>query len=599
MSDEIKAETSQVREGQRIAKVMARAGVCSRRDAEAWIAAGRVSVNGEVLASPAFNVSDADDVRVDGERLGAAERTRLFLFHKVRGFVTTARDPEGRPTVFGALPPGLPRLVAIGRLDINTEGLLLLTNDGGLARVLELPSTGWLRRYRVRAHGNIDQAALDRLSGGITIDGVDYLGIEAKLDREQGSNVWITLGLREGKNREIKKVLEHLGLAVNRLIRVSFGPFELGDLAEGEAAEVRTRVLRDQLGVKLAKEAQADFDAPLIARQAPAAVEPGADERRARRASPAEERSRSHRPDRSGPRERGEGRERRFDPDAATRRPAPAPSTPERRRKHVSRLRAEIAADAASTRKRIERSATHDRKGRTIAVERISPTREEARRRAAAETRRPGAGDRKAGKRGPQGRERSPRSENAHGGGRAEFKPRGESAGKREGGSRERAFDRPQGRKPDRSGESRPPRAEARDRGARSEFKPRGESAGRREGGTRERAFDRPQGRTQERGGESRPPRTDGRDRGARPEFKPRGTRTEARDGAPPARRFDRPPDRDKGERGSDRARGQGRERSEGGGAPRARSSPGRPHGPPGKGPPKGQGGPRRPPRKP
>ncbi|MGB3582207.1 MAG: pseudouridine synthase, partial [Roseiarcus sp.] len=294
MSDETKAETSQVREGQRIAKVMARAGICSRREAEAWIAEGRVSVNGEVLSRPAFNVSDADDVRVDGERLGAAERTRLFLFHKARGFVTTARDPEGRPTVFAALPPGLPRVVAVGRLDINTEGLLLLTNDGGLARVLELPSTGWLRRYRVRAHGNIDQAALDALSGGITIDGVDYLGIEAKLDREQGSNVWITLGLREGKNREIKKVLERLGLAVNRLIRVSFGPFELGDLAEGEAAEVRTRVLRDQLGVKLAKEDQADFDAPLIAREAPTPTEPSADERSARRPSAERERSGSH-----------------------------------------------------------------------------------------------------------------------------------------------------------------------------------------------------------------------------------------------------------------------------------------------------------------
>src|SRR5271157_1088697 len=290
MSDETKAEISQVRAGQRIAKVMARAGICSRRDAEAWIAGGRVSVNGEVLVSPAFNVSDADDVRIDGKRLGAAERTRLFLFHKPRGFVTTARDPEGRPTVFDALPPGLPRLVAVGRLDINTEGLLLLTNDGGLARVLELPSTGWLRRYRVRAHGTIDQAALDRLSGGITIDGVDYLGIEAKLDREQGDNVWITMGLREGKNREIKKVLEHLGLVVNRLIRVSFGPFELGDLAEGEAAEVRTRVLRDQLGAKLAKEAQADFDAPLIAREPAPPAEPGSDEREARRASRAHER---------------------------------------------------------------------------------------------------------------------------------------------------------------------------------------------------------------------------------------------------------------------------------------------------------------------
>src|SRR5271168_2842925 len=231
---------SEIRDGQRIAKAMARAGLCSRRDAEAWIEAGRVSVNGAILESPAFNVGPDDDVRVDGEPLRAPERTRLFFFHKPRGLVTTARDPEERRTIFDALPLDLPRVVAVGRLDINTEGLLLLTNDGGLARVLELPSTGWLRRYRVRAHGTIDQAALDALSGGITIDGVDYLGIEAKLDREQGSNVWITLGLREGKNREIKKVLEHLGLAVNRLIRVSFGPFELADLAEGEAAEVRT-----------------------------------------------------------------------------------------------------------------------------------------------------------------------------------------------------------------------------------------------------------------------------------------------------------------------------------------------------------------------
>src|SRR5271165_1664585 len=184
MSDET---PSPIRPGQRIAKAMARAGLCSRRDAEAWILAGRVTVNGKVVESPAYNVAETDEVRVDGEPLAPIERTRLFLFHKPRGLVTTARDPEARPTIFDALPPGLPRLVAIGRLDINTEGLLLLTNDGGLARLLELPSTGWLRRYRVRAHGNIDQAALDALGGGIAIDGVDYLGIEAKLDREQGS----------------------------------------------------------------------------------------------------------------------------------------------------------------------------------------------------------------------------------------------------------------------------------------------------------------------------------------------------------------------------------------------------------------------------
>ena len=397
MSNETQAGSSEVRAGQRIAKVMARAGVCSRRDAEAWIAEGRVAVNGEVLKSPAFNVSETDDVRVDGKKLAAPERTRLFLFHKPRGLVTTARDPEGRQTVFAVLPPDLPRLVAIGRLDINTEGLLLLTNDGGLARVLELPSTGWLRRYRVRAHGIIEQAALDRLSEGVTIDGVAYLGVEAKLDREQGANAWLTLGLREGKNREIKKILEHLGLAVNRLIRVSFGPFELGDLPEGEVMEVRTRVLRDQLGVKLAKEANVDFDTPqIVAIESPPEGRSG-ERPRTRSGAPRENRGPKRampgRPDRGA-----RGGETRFERDAAPRRAPPAPSTPERRRKHVSALRAEIAADAATTRKRIERSATHDRKGRTIAVERMSRAGEErhARRgRNAAETRgRPNAGER-------------------------------------------------------------------------------------------------------------------------------------------------------------------------------------------------------------
>src|SRR6201993_3290537 len=271
MSDETQPGASEVRAGQRIAKVIARAGVCSRRDAEAWIAAGRVTVNGKPLLSPAFNVTEDDDVRIDGEPLAAPERTRLFLFHKPRGLVTTARDPEGRRTVFSALPPDLPRVVAVGRLDINTEGLLLLTNDGGLARVLELPSTGRLRRYRVRAHGNVTQDALDRLHAGITIDGVDYMGVEAKLDREQGSNAWLTLGLREGKNREVKNVLGHLGLAVNRLIRVSFGPFQLGDLPQGAIVEVKTRTLRDQLGERIAARAGADFSLPLAdAAEAPA-----------------------------------------------------------------------------------------------------------------------------------------------------------------------------------------------------------------------------------------------------------------------------------------------------------------------------------------
>ena len=411
MNDEIQAEGSEVRPGQRIAKVMARAGSCSRREAEAWIAEGRVSVNGEVLKSPAFNVSETDDVRVDGKPLGAPERTRLFLFHKPRGLVTTARDPEGRQTVFAALPPDLPRVVAIGRLDINTEGLLLLTNDGGLARVLELPSTGWLRRYRVRAHGSIDQAALDRLSEGATIDGVDYRGVEAKLDREQGSNAWLTLGLREGKNREIKKILEHLGLAVNRLIRVSFGPFELGDLPEGAVMEVRTRVIRDQLGVKLAKEAGANFDAPqFVAEEPPPERRQG--ERPQSKRGPRDNRGPQQampaRPDRGA-----RGGENRFERDAAPRRAPPAPSTPERRRKHVSALRAEIAADA-TTRKRIERSATRDRKGRTIAVERMSRAVEEAHTPTAPETRpkrigRPNAGER--GGRSFEGGGRAGRSE--------------------------------------------------------------------------------------------------------------------------------------------------------------------------------------------
>src|ERR1700722_13028732 len=264
-----KPQAAKPHPGERIAKIMARAGLCSRRDAEAWIAAGRVSVNGEVLASPAINVTERDEITIDGAPLVERERTRLFLFHKPRGLVTTARDPEGRRTIFDALPEGAPRLVAIGRLDINTEGLLLLTNDGGLARVLELPATGWLRRYRVRAHGEVDQAALDGLAGGVTIDGVAYAGIEAKLDRAQGSNVWLTMGLREGKNREIKRVLEHLGLAVNRLIRISFGPFQLGEIEEGALIEAPTRVVREQIGPRLAREAGADFDAPIRERPRP------------------------------------------------------------------------------------------------------------------------------------------------------------------------------------------------------------------------------------------------------------------------------------------------------------------------------------------
>jgi 23S rRNA pseudouridine2605 synthase len=250
--------------GERIAKVMARAGLCSRREAEAWIAAGRVAVNGKAIASPALDVLPHDRIAVDGQPLPQRERTRLFLFHKPRGLLTSHADAKGRATIFAALPRDLPRLISVGRLDLNTEGLLLLTNDGGLARTLELPATGWLRRYRVRAHGRVRQDELDRLRNGITIAGIRYGPIEAGLEREQGANLWLTFAMREGKNREVKNVLGHLGLAVNRLIRVSFGPFRLGDLPEGAVEEVKTRILRDQLGDRIAALAGADFSAPIV-----------------------------------------------------------------------------------------------------------------------------------------------------------------------------------------------------------------------------------------------------------------------------------------------------------------------------------------------
>src|SRR6187549_665304 len=256
-------------EGERIAKVIARAGLCSRREAEAWIAAGRVSVNGEKIATPALNVTPGDKIAVDGKQLPGAERTRLFLYHKPRGLMTTTSDPQGRPTIFGALPKDLPRLISIGRLDLTTEGLLLLTNDGGLARALELPATGWLRRYRVRAHGKVTQTQLDGLRRGVEVGGIRYGAIEATLDREQGSNVWLTFAMREGKNREIRNVLGHLGLAVNRLIRVSYGPFQLGDLPDGAVEEVKTRALREQIGERIAAMAGADFSGPLVERDEP------------------------------------------------------------------------------------------------------------------------------------------------------------------------------------------------------------------------------------------------------------------------------------------------------------------------------------------
>lgn len=260
---------------ERIAKVMARAGLCSRREAETWIAAGRVSVNGETLTTPAFTVSESDEILVDGKPLPTRERTRLFLYHKPRGLVTTNRDERERKTVFDALPKHLPRVVSVGRLDLNSEGLLLLTNDGGLARILELPETGWQRRYRVRANGRVTQEKLDGLAKGITVDGVEYGSIKAVLDRAPGTNVWITMTLREGKNREVRNVLRALDLIVNRLIRVAYGPFQLGELEMGKVEEVHTNVLQRELGEKIVRLSGADFSAPIRVREAePEALKP-------------------------------------------------------------------------------------------------------------------------------------------------------------------------------------------------------------------------------------------------------------------------------------------------------------------------------------
>lgn len=233
--------------GERIAKRIARAGHCSRRDAERLIAERRVAVNGTILETPAVCVGPGDAVVIDGKPLAAAEPARLFLYHKPAGLVTTARDEKGRPTVFDNLPKGLPRVVSVGRLDLSSEGLLLLTNDGGLARHLELPSNGWKRRYRVRAFGHPDAQALARLGNGITVEGVKYGVIEAAVEKLQGANCWLAVTLREGKNREVRKVLESLGLQVNRLIRLSYGPFQLGRLPEGAAEEVSGKVMREQI----------------------------------------------------------------------------------------------------------------------------------------------------------------------------------------------------------------------------------------------------------------------------------------------------------------------------------------------------------------
>ena len=248
---EIETPTSETPKGERIAKRMARAGVCSRRDAERLIQNGRVKVNGKKMTTPALNVTDRDHIKVDGKPIPQAEAARLWRYHKPSGLVTTAKDPQQRPTVWERLPLDMPRVMSVGRLDLTSEGLLLLTNDGGLARELELPSRGWIRKYRVRVYGRVEQKKLEELINGPTVEGVKYGPIQAVLDEQKDSNAWLTISIREGKNREVRRVMQWMGYHVNRLIRVSYGPFQLGALARGAVEEIPRKVLNTQLGPNL------------------------------------------------------------------------------------------------------------------------------------------------------------------------------------------------------------------------------------------------------------------------------------------------------------------------------------------------------------
>jgi 23S rRNA pseudouridine2605 synthase len=252
--------------GDRIAKVLSRAGIASRREAERMIEAGRVAVNGKLIDSPALNVTDRDKITVDGKPVAAAEPARLWLYHKPTGLVTSARDDKGRKTIFDDLPEDMPRVMSVGRLDLNSEGLLLLTNDGEIKRKLELPSTGWLRKYRVRIKGRPKDEDFAPLRTGITVGADRFQPMQVTLDRQQGANAWLTIGLREGKNREIRRAIEDIGFTVNRLIRISYGPFQLGKLKAGEVEEIRRRVLRDQLGLADAEPAPKPTRRPRKAR---------------------------------------------------------------------------------------------------------------------------------------------------------------------------------------------------------------------------------------------------------------------------------------------------------------------------------------------
>ena len=510
-------------EGERIAKAIARAGIASRRDAEALIEAGRVTLNGEVLTSPAINVTDADRITVDGEPLPARERTRLWILHKPRGVVTTARDPEGRATVFDGLPDDLPRVVAIGRLDINTEGLLLLTNDGGLAKVIAHPDTGWLRRYRVRAFGDVNQADLDKLKKGVTVDGMEYGPVEATLDRAQGDNVWLTLGLREGKNREVKRILEHLGLSVNRLIRLSFGPFQLGDLEVGLVEEIRTKVLKEQLGKALAEEAGVDFESPVREAIAPFGSPKKAAKAAARAAEAAERpapraRSAAGRPPRDPARPAASAR-------GAAAKPQRAPSPTVWRADDEDRPRGSKvprrggdpkAARAAAAERGRERVGAIKAVGeRRVLVERLQ---------ASPEAPAPEPHRRVRFRNHDEGQQRQERPE-----GRAERRPREERPERGQGYGQERgdarsaaprrapAGDaRPRRRDEDGAAERRGPPRERRTEGEGRPFRERGEGAPR-----RERSFDA--GAPERRGPPRDRPRPERAADGERPARAPRG----------------------------------------------------------------------------
>ncbi len=245
-------------QAERIAKRIARAGICSRRQAEAYIAEGRVRVNGQTLSSPAFTVTNTDKVEVDGIVLAPAEPPRLWRYYKPRGLVVSNKDEKGRETIFNHLPANLPRVISVGRLDMDSEGLLLLTNDGDLARHLELPSTGWMRKYRVRVHGQVDEKKLEDIAQGISIDGLHYGPVLARLDKQMTSNAWLTIAIREGRNREIRNIMSHLGYQVTRLLRLSYGPFLLGRLEQGGVEEVKPAILAQQLGLPVPEPVEKD-----------------------------------------------------------------------------------------------------------------------------------------------------------------------------------------------------------------------------------------------------------------------------------------------------------------------------------------------------